>query len=165
MDNRFGVVAKVTARYVIVRGFDGVEAVVPNETLVTTTVLNHSYSDREIRMAVNVQVGYDTDVEHALKLMEAAGMAEPRVLKTPYAPAAFLARFAEGGIELELGVWINDPEKGQLNLRSSIQRAIWNSFRANGIKIPFAPRDLRVPGPSGPAGGTEPTPDRAGPAA
>ena len=72
VDNRFGVVAKVTSRYVIVRSFDGVEAVVPNETLVTTTVLNHSYSDREIRVAVTVQVGYDTDVEQALKLMEAA---------------------------------------------------------------------------------------------
>src|SRR5206468_6570745 len=72
VDNRFGVVARVTSRYVIVRSFDGVEAVVPNETLVTTTVLNHSYSDREIRMAVTVQVGYDTDVEHALQLMEAA---------------------------------------------------------------------------------------------
>ena len=58
VDNRFGVVAKVTSRYVIVRGFDGVEAVVPNETLVTTTVLNHSYSDRDIRVGVTVQVGY-----------------------------------------------------------------------------------------------------------
>jgi len=163
VDNRFGVVAQVTSRYVIVRGFDGVEAVVPNETLVTTTVLNHSYSDREIRMGVTVQVGYDTDVEHALKLMEAAGMAESRVLKVPNPPTAFLARFAEGGIELELGVWINDPEKGQLNLRSSIQRAIWSSFRANGIKVPFAPRDLRLLGPVEPADAPAVTPDRKGP--
>ena len=37
-------VGKVTARYVVVRSLDGVEAIVPNETLVTTTVLNHSYS-------------------------------------------------------------------------------------------------------------------------
>ena len=28
---------------------DGVEAIVPNETLVTTTVLNHSYSSRSLR--------------------------------------------------------------------------------------------------------------------
>ena len=49
VDNRFGVVAKLTSRYVIVRSLDGVEAVVPNETLVTTTVLNHSYTNREVR--------------------------------------------------------------------------------------------------------------------
>ena len=50
VDNRFGVVAKVTSRYVVVRSLDGVEAIVPNETLVTTTVLNHSYTNREVRV-------------------------------------------------------------------------------------------------------------------
>ena len=56
VDNRFGVVAKLTSRYVIVRSLDGVEAVVPNETLVTTTVLNHSYTNREVRVGLTVQV-------------------------------------------------------------------------------------------------------------
>ena len=32
VDNRFGAVSKVTARYVVVRSLDGVEAIVPNET-------------------------------------------------------------------------------------------------------------------------------------
>ena len=53
--------------------------------------------------------------------MEEAGSAEPRVLKAPNAPAALLARFADNGIELELGVWINDPENGQGNLRERDQ--------------------------------------------
>ena len=34
VDNRFGVVTKVTSRYVVVRSLDGIEAIVPNETLV-----------------------------------------------------------------------------------------------------------------------------------
>jgi len=144
VDNRFGVVAKLTSRYVIVRSLDGVEAVVPNETLVTTTVLNHSYTNRDVRVGLTVQVSYDSDIELALKLMEAAGSAESRVLKTPNAPAAFIARFLDNGIELELGVWINDPENGQGNLRGGINRAIWTSFRANGIKIASAPREFRL---------------------
>ena len=37
VDSRYGVVAKLTSRYVVVRSLDGVEAIVPNETLVTTT--------------------------------------------------------------------------------------------------------------------------------
>ncbi len=53
VDNRFGVVAKVTSRYVVVRGLDGIEAIVPNETLVTTTVLNHSYTSRDVRVALH----------------------------------------------------------------------------------------------------------------
>jgi len=150
VDNRFGVVAKVTARYVLIRGLDGVEAIVPNETLVTTTVLNHSYSSREIRLAVPVQVSYDSDVPLALKLMEEAARAEPRVLGAPNEPMGYLVRFADSGIELELGVWINDPENGQLNLRSALNQSILRAFQANGIRIPIPQRELRVIAPTNP---------------
>ena len=149
VDNRFGVVGKVTSRYVVVRSLDGVEAVVPNETMVTTTVLNHSYTNREIRLGLPVQVSYDSDVERALRLMEEAAHAEPRVLKGPNGPAAFLVRFAESGIDLELGVWINDPENGQLNLRSALNQRILRAFRANGIQMPYPQRDVRIVGAPG----------------
>jgi len=144
VDNRFGVVSRVTARYVVVKGLDGVEAIVPNETLVTTTVLNHSYSTREIRIAVPVQVTYGSDLERALELMVEAARAEPRVLKAHNEPAAFVVRFADSGVDLELGVWINDPENGQLALRSAINQRIWAAFKAHGIRIPFPQREYRV---------------------
>ena len=147
VDNRNGVVAKLTSRYVIVRSLDGVEAVVPNETLVTTTVLNHSYTNREVRVAVPLQVSHDSDVERALELMQAAGNAEPRVLKNPpNAPVAQLTRFTELGIELELGVWINDPENGLGGVRNAINHRIWTSFRENGIKLAYPQREFRLSG-------------------
>ncbi len=143
VDGRFGLVAKVTSRYVVVRSGDGVEAIVPNETLVTTTVLNHSYTSKDVRMAVNAMVAYDSDVDQALAMLEALAATEPRVLKTP-PPRAFLARFADNGIELELGVWLNDPEAGQLDLRSALNRKILAAFRERGIAMSAPPRELRV---------------------
>jgi len=165
VDNRFGVVAKVTARYVVIRGLDGTDAVVPNETLVTTTVLNHSYSSRELRMGVPVQVSYDSDVQLALKLMEQAAHAEPRALKTAgYEPMAFLVRFADNGIDLELGVWINDPENGQLGLRSALNQSILRLFVANGIRIASPQRELRIVGATDGVAVASAGPARAGPA-
>ena len=152
VDNRFGVVAKVTSRYVLIRGLDGTEAIVPNETLVTTTVLNHSYSNREIRVAVTVQVSYESDVPLALKLLEETARAQPRVLGAPSEPMAFLVRFGESGIDLELGVWINDPENGQLNLKSQLNQTILQAFKARGIVIPYPQRDVRILGPANAAG-------------
>ena len=146
VDSRFGVVSKLTSRYVVVRSLDGIEAVVPNETLVMTTVLNHSYTSRDIRVGVQVQISYDSDVERALTVMEEAGQAQPRVLKAPNAPFAIVLRLAESGIDLELGVWINDPENGQGNLRSALYLAILKAFRANGIQVPFPRRDVNVVG-------------------
>jgi small-conductance mechanosensitive channel len=153
VDNRTGVVAKATSRYVVVRSGDGSEAIVPNETLVTTTVLNHSYSAQNVRVAVQVQVSYDSDVEKALRLLTEIAVHEPRVLQGTPGPESFLVAFADSGITLELGVWINDPHVGQLGLRSSLNRAILKAFAAEGIEIPFPRRDVRVLG----AVATEPT--------
>ena len=148
VDNRFGVVTKVTSRYVVVRSLDGVEAIVPNEALVTTTVLNHSYSNKEIKVGVTVQIGYDSDLDLAMRLMEEVALAEPRVLRQPIPPVVFVVRFADSGIELELGVWINDPENGQGNLKSALNIGIWRAFQARGIKIPYPQRELRMLGPA-----------------
>jgi small-conductance mechanosensitive channel len=146
VDNRHGVVSRLTSRYVVVRSLDGIEAIVPNETLVTTTVLNHSYSKRDARMTVSITVAYGTDLDLALRLMVEAANAQPRVLQTPSAPGAFVVRFGDSGIELELGVWIGDPEMGQLALRSDLNRAIWAAFHAHGVEVPFPKRDVRLIG-------------------
>jgi len=148
---RTGVVSRLTSRYVVVRSLDGTAAIVPNETMVTSIVLNHSYTRRDMRVGVTIQVSYDSDVELALALMEQAGRAEPRVLKSPNAPQAFLAAFTDSGIALELGVWIPDPENGQQPLRSALNRAIWGSFQANGIKVPTPQREVRMVGGPPPA--------------
>jgi len=170
VEDRSGTVAKVTSRYVVVRGGDGVEAIVPNETLTTKTVLNHHSpsTTSDMRVAVNVAVSYDSDAERALTIMEELALAEPRVIKTANTPQAFLVRFGDNGIELELGVWIRDPENGQLNLKSSLNRAILRAFSANGIRIPSPQREVRLIGtlpaaadaaPSGlPAAAATPTP-------
>jgi len=157
VDGRHGIVTSVTSRYVVVRSPDGVEAIVPNETLITTTVLNYTYTSKNSRIAIQVQVSYDSDVELALALMTAAGDSHGRVLKSPSPPTALVTRLAENGIELELGVWIGDPEAGQGDLRSVLYREILAAFRKHGIRIPFPQREVRVV--EGDA------PDRAGPIA
>ena len=166
VDNRFGAVSKVTARYVVVRSLDGVEAIVPNETLVTTTVLNHSYSNREIKIGLPVQISYDSDLDLAMRLMEQVALGESRTLRAAStAPQVNVLSFADNGINLELAVWINDPENGQGNLKSALNVGIWKTFQANGIKIPFPQREVRLLGAApastetGPVEGATP-PDR-----
>jgi len=136
-------VKDITARYVVVRAPDGREAIIPNEMLISTTVQNHSYSNRQARLAIPVQVGYKDDPEHAMRLMVEAAGKHPRVLADP-PPKAFLARFADSGIELELGVWIGDPETGMLNIRSELNLAIWRAFQEAGVEIPYPRREVRV---------------------
>jgi small-conductance mechanosensitive channel len=67
------------------------------------------------------------------------------VLREP-APAALLTSFADDGIKLELMAWIEDPERGKLNLQSDLNLALYKGFAANEIEIPFPQRDVRIVG-------------------
>ena len=145
IDGHYGEVTKLTSRYVVVKGGDGTEAIIPNETVITTVVINHSYSDRRVQVNVPIQVSYEGDVERALELMMETASAHPRVLSQP-APAALLTGFGDSGINLTVYMWIMDPESGKGNLQSDIYRALWKTFNSNGIQIPYPHRDIRILG-------------------
>jgi small-conductance mechanosensitive channel len=140
---KFGWVQELRARYVVVKDRDGVERLIPNEMLITNEVINWSYSDRNVRLKIPVSISYDNDPEQALALLEEAAMANPRVLADP-APATRLLAFGDNGIELELRVWLQDPEAGLASVRSDINLAIWRAFKQAGITIPFPQRDLHI---------------------
>ena len=141
--DNFGWVEELHARYVVVKDRDGVERLIPNETLITNEVINWSYSNRNVRLRVPVSISYDNDPEQAMALMEEAARANSRVLDDPV-PSARLMAFGDNGIELELRVWIQDPEAGLANVRSDINLAIWRSFKDAGIVIPYPQRDLHI---------------------
>jgi len=137
----FGWVRELRARYVVIRNRDGVETLVPNENLITSEVINWSYGDRNVRIKIPVQISYADDPEQAMALMLQAAHAEKRILPEP-PPACRLMGFGDNGINLELRVWIQDPEEGVNNVRSDVNLAIWRAFRASGITIPFPQRDV-----------------------
>ena len=142
-----GVVTEITTRYTVVRLLSGVEVIVPNEYLVANIVQNQSHSDSKVRLAVTVQVAYQADLPAVLALLETLAGAHPRVLADP-PPRALVTAFADSGISLELGFWIEDPEEGTGSVRSEISVAIWQAFRERGIEIPYPQREVRLIGPA-----------------
>jgi len=141
--NRFGWVQALHARYVVVRDRDGVETLIPNENLITSEVTNWSYTDRQVRIRIPVQISYGDDPEQAMALMIEASRGRERVLDDPE-PQARLLEFGDNGINLELRLWVDDPEEGIGNLKSDVNLAIWKKFKAAGITIPFPQRDVRI---------------------
>jgi small-conductance mechanosensitive channel len=145
VDGRFGTVSQLTARYMVLKGLDGTEAIIPNETLISSTVINHSYTNRHIRVGIPVQISYQSNLERAMEIMKNAATQQPRVLADPETKV-FLKSFGDNGIDLEMSIWINDPEEGQLGLKSDINLEIWRQFQAAGIEIPYPQRDVRIIG-------------------
>jgi small-conductance mechanosensitive channel len=139
----FGWVQELRGRYVVVRDRDGVETLVPNQNLITNSVINWSYSDQRVRLRLPVMVSYDDDPEVALKALFEAVKDHPRILKEP-PPVTRLMSFEDYGMRCEVRFWIADPMNGVNNVRSDVNRAIWRVFREAGIKIPVAQRELRI---------------------
>jgi small-conductance mechanosensitive channel len=150
VDNRRGTVTKVTSRYVLLQMADGVHVIVPNETLVTTTVLNHSHvpsTAPEVRVAIAVPISPQADLDRAMKLLEEAARVDPRVLrKAPHAPLARIASFGDTGVTIELGVFVPDASVDLLDLRGAIQREVLRTLNANGIALAYPRREVHVTG-------------------
>ena len=140
-----GTVSQITTRYTVLKTLTGTEVIIPNEYLVSNIVRNLSFSDTRVRIAVTVQVAYQTDLDRAMQIMVEAARRQERVLSDPE-PAVLLTDFAGSGINLELGFWVSDPEAGTGGVRSDINMAIWKAFRDNGIEIPYPQREIRVVG-------------------
>ncbi|MBT9589453.1 MAG: mechanosensitive ion channel [Thiobacillus sp.] len=142
VDNKYGQVSQINTRYTLLRALDGTETIVPNETLITQTVINHSLSRPNVRVALPIQVSYDSNLEQVEALMLEAAHEQGRVIldDPDNLPKVLLREFADNGVSLELAVWIRDAGEGLNNLRSDINWGIWRRFKAAGIEIPFPQR-------------------------
>ena len=140
---RFGWVVAMYARYIVVRDRDGVETLIPNENLITSDVVNWSYSDKHVRVKIPVQISYEDDPEQAMALMVDACAVSDRVLSDPQPQTRMLA-FGDSGINLELRLWLDDPEDGVGSVKSDINLAIWKAFKQHNITIPYPQRDVHL---------------------
>jgi small-conductance mechanosensitive channel len=139
----FGWVQELRGRYVVVRDRDGIEMLVPNQQLISSAVINWSYTDPRIRLKLPIRISYNDDPELALQVLLMACEGQRRVLRDP-APVSRLMQFGDHGIELELRFWISDPQEGVNNVRSEVNRTIWALFKENKITIPVAQREIRI---------------------
>ncbi|MES1196038.1 MAG: mechanosensitive ion channel domain-containing protein, partial [Steroidobacter sp.] len=142
----FGWVQELRGRYVVVRDRDGIETLVPNQHLITNPVINWSYTDPRIRVRLPVRVSYDSDPELALSLLMEATRHHQRILQEPL-PVSRLMAFGDYGFELELRFWITDPQEGMFNVRSDVNRKIWQLFKENGVTIPVPQHDVKLKSP------------------
>ncbi|MGN1149618.1 MAG: mechanosensitive ion channel family protein [Sutterella sp.] len=132
-----GRVTEINTRFTVVRSNDGIENIVPNESFVTSAVLNHSYTEEAAVQYVDISVAYDADVERALAIMLEEGMRERPRIDTSRRGWAYLDKFGDSGIDLRLGFWIKDPANGTAGLKTQIALAILRRFNEEKIEVPY----------------------------
>lgn len=146
VDRFSGRVTQINTRYTVLQGLDGTESVLPNEMLISSAVQNLSLSSPQVRIATQVAVAYDTDLSTLMPMLEEVCRTVPRVLADP-PPGAALLRFGADGFELEVGMWIGDPENGRGGVLSDANLKIWALLQQQGVSIPYPTRELRLADP------------------
>lgn len=144
IEDTFGWVTQMNARYVSIRTRDGMAHLMPNDRFINEGVINWSHSDRVVRLHAPFGVSYATkDLRKLARSAEATAVEVERVLKTP-APRCNLVEFGDSSINFDLRFWINDPANGISNVRSDVMMAVWDMLHEAGIEVPFPQRDLHI---------------------
>ncbi len=144
----FGWIESLGARYVSVVTRDGKEYLIPNEDLITGQVVNWSHSNEFVRIDLTFGSAYRDDPHLVRKLAIEAALATDRVLKDRPA-VCHITGFGDSSVDYVLRFWIRDPVEGLTNIRGNVYLALWDSFHAHGITIPFPQREVRMLGQEG----------------
>jgi small-conductance mechanosensitive channel len=139
----YGWVTALGGRYVSVVTRDGVEHLIPNETLISEPVENWTHTQRRTRLKLDLFVHHDSDLKEVLALCEDAAASTARVLPEP-APKCLFIEFGESSLKLQLRFWIGDAQNGVQNVKSDVLIEIWQRFKQQGVRVPYPQRDLHV---------------------
>ena len=131
----YGWVNHITARYTEIVTRENKSYLIPNEDFITQRVVNWSHGSRLIRLDVKFGVHCDSDPRQIIALTIAAAKIPARVVDSPE-PTCNFSEFSENTLNFVLSFWIKDAEQGVGNVKSEVILALWDSLKANGIRIP-----------------------------
>jgi small-conductance mechanosensitive channel len=136
IEGRQGTVIQLEARCTTLSATDGTTFIVPNETFMIHSVINHTRSGLGVLRSIAFEVAHGSDLSVVQAIGEAAIRAQGRVLNYP-APVVNVTRLSGHGVEMSLQFWIADPGVSDNALRSAILQELQAGLRAAQIKIPL----------------------------
>lgn len=138
-----GNVLQISLRATTVVSNDNIAVIVPNSDFISSSVINWSYTDRDVRFNIPVGVSYRSDPAEVKKLLLEVAGEHAGVLKQP-PPDVLFDGFGDSSLNFVLRVWTRDYTSRPGVLRSDLNFAISKKFKENNIEIPFPQRDLHI---------------------
>ena len=148
-----GRVERIGLRSSTVRGEDGAEVIVPNETLIGREVVNWTLSDRKRRVQIDVGVAYGTDPRRVIEVVLAAVRSHTGVLTKETGgsdPSVRFTAFGPSSLDFAVGFWTAEHDQATA-LKSEVGILVLDALVKAGIEIPFPQQDVRVVGLPAPA--------------
>ena len=137
-----GDVESINLRTTVVTTNDRIAIIVPNSKLVSQRVINWSYGDPRARIAIQIGVADDSDIDLVTRTLVESAQGVDNVLSDP-APCVQFLKFGDYTLDFRLLVWTRQPRR-HVQIRSDINYRIAKLFRARSIRIPSPTQEVVV---------------------
>lgn len=138
-------VRKMGIRATIARTLDDEEIIVPNLTIVQSTVTNYTLQDSIFRVRCSVGVTYGSDMKSVKNTLEKAAIDLPWRYQGQI-PVVLLTEFGDSSVNFEVSVWMEDPWRAR-RAKSDLNEAIWWALKDAEITIAFPQVDVHFDPP------------------
>jgi small-conductance mechanosensitive channel len=149
-DSYTGTVEDITLRETIIRDFENNRIIVPNSQMSSQVLINFNHTDSKICKFIEVGVGYSTNLESAMAIMQDEITKHPLVIdhrtedeKLQGVPVVIVRVTALGdsSITLKAWVWADNPSDGFV-LQCDCYANVKRRFDEEKIEIPFPQRTI-----------------------
>jgi small-conductance mechanosensitive channel len=126
----------------IARTRDGEDLVIPNSTLIQTTVINYTLRDQAVRIRAQVGVTYGSDMRAVRRVLESVAERMNAKWAVPDTkPQVIMVGFGSSSVDWEVAIWMNNPWEFRPAV-SDLHEAIWAAFQDEHIVIAFPQVDV-----------------------
>jgi small-conductance mechanosensitive channel len=138
-----GDVRDISIRATTVVTNDNIAIIVPNSEFISSTVVNWSFTDNNVRFKFKVGTSYNSDPHLVREILLEVAKAHKGILQNP-PPTVRFDSFGDSSLDFVLIAWTQDYCHRPGALRSEINFAIWDAFKEHNIEIPFPQRDVHI---------------------
>ncbi len=137
---KMGAVKEIQIFNTIVTTPDNKTVIIPNGGLSTGTITNFSTQETR-RVDLVFGVGYSTDINAAIRLINEVIKADERILKDPE-PFVRLSEMADSSLNITSRSWVKGAD--YWNVYFDLIEKVHKTFVDNNIEIPFPQMDVHV---------------------
>ena len=135
IDGEEGKIKQINIRATEIETFNKASVIIPNATLLSSSVTNLTHGNNWMRFNVKVGVAYGSDVEKVKKILLECAASNRKVLKKPE-PYVLFQDFGSSSLDFELRGFCSNIWDGWM-IPSELRFEINRRFIEDGIEIPF----------------------------
>ena len=147
-----GTVEEINLRQVVIRDFENNRVIVPNSVISTQVIVNANLTETKVCKMIEIGIGYDSDIDKALKIMEEEVLKHPLHIdnrtedeKENNVPEVITRVVGLGNSSVSLKTWAySDTSSNGFIMYCDLLKSIKERFDEENIEIPYNYQNLII---------------------